>query len=216
MNSVTAVAPSDLLAQPWWPALHSLINQAFLSKEHSVFPPTWTRVDPDPVKGAKGLQNELGDHGVFIVIFKADNKPVACTGALPFRGENWINDVDGHREVHLENGEVTTEHKSASYMRSKGETADWETCCFCVDPSERRRGLARRLLQAIEDLVRQKGAKRLISNYAVDETGDFWTRLGFEVIPGAGGMLPKGFQTDPEKEGLRADVHFNMGAKQLR
>lgn len=180
-----------------------MINQAYLTKDHSVFPPTWNRLDPDPVKGAKGLIDELGEHGVFMVIM-SDTGPVACSGVLPFRGDNWINEAFQKSDAELHNAVNST---------STNDVPDWETCCFCVAVSERGRGLARRLLQELEVLVRQKGGERLLSNYAVDETGDFWPRLGFAVVPGAGGMLPKGFQTDPEKEGLRADVHFQMGAK---
>ena len=213
--SIINTPPSSLPSQPWWPTLHPMINQAFLSKDHSVFPPSWTRLNSEPTKGANGLIHELGDKGIFLVVFGGDGRPVACSGALPFRGENWINDVDGKHDADSTRDTQTAASDLHTSNDLLMDIPDWEICCFCVDPSERKRGLARRLLKELEAVIKPKGAKRLISNYAVDETGDFWSRLGFDIIPGAGGMLPKGFQTDPSKEGLRADVHFKMGAKQL-
>lgn len=212
MFETTIVSPTSLSSQLWWPAAHAAINDAFLNKNYSVFPPTWTRLDPDPTKGAAGLAHELGHQGAFIVIFDGEGDPVACSGVLPFRGDNWIND-----ESDPERGDArrVTHTISASQVTPPKVYTDWETCCFCVHPSHRGRGLAYRLLDELVALVKPRGAKRLVSNYAVDETGEFWPRLGFDVIPGAGGMLPKGFQTDPAKEGLRADVYFKMAAKAL-
>lgn len=184
-----------------------MIIESFLSKDFSVFPPTWTRLDPDPIKGAEGLATELGSDGIFVVLLTDTGEPAACSGILPFRGEHWINDVSSEGDAQV--------NENARVAHLKKEIEDWETCCFCVKPSHRRHGLAYRLLDELISRVKPLHGKRLISNYAVDETGDFWQKVGFEVIPGAGGMLPKGFRTDPAKEGLRADVHFNMGVKRI-
>jgi GNAT superfamily N-acetyltransferase len=211
----TAVShPTGIVSERWWPALHAMIIDAFLTKDYSVFPPTWTRLDPDQAKGAEGLKNELGNQGIFVVIFKTDGQPIACSGALPFRGENWINEVEEKDDAEIANGAVV-QPEDETTTPDATSVPDWETCCFCVHPSQRGQGLAYRLIDELVALIRPRGAKRLISNYAVDETGGFWPKLGFKVIPGAGGMLPKGFQTDPEKEGLRADIYFQMGAKHL-
>jgi GNAT superfamily N-acetyltransferase len=208
----TSCRPSELAAQHWWPQLHSMINDAFHNKNYSVFPPSWTRLDEDPLRGAEGLENELGNWGLFIVLLGSEGSPAACTGALPFRGEKWINEVEEKGDAEIANGEVA---RSAGASSGHDLKPDWETCCFCVSPAHRGAGLAHRLLDELIALTKAKGAKRLISNYAVDETAGFWARLGFEVVPGAGGMLRKGFQTDPEKEGLRADIYFEMAAKKL-
>lgn len=70
-------------------------------------------------------------------------------------------------------------------------------------------------MDELSAVIKSTGAKRLISNFSIEETGPFWSKLGFDVIPGAGGKLPKGFQTNRRKEGLRAGIHFGMGAKVL-
>lgn len=199
--------PSSLSGRTWWPALHATIIESFLSKDFSVFPPTWTRLDPDHVKGAKGLADELGSEGIFVVLLTETGEPVACSGVLPFRGEHWIDDIPSIGDAQV--------HENARSVDGNKKIADWETCCFCVKPSHRREGLAYRMLEELDSLIKPLGGRRLISNYAVDETGNFWQKVGFKVIPGAGGMLPKGFQTDPDKEGLRADVHFAMAVKEI-
>ena len=167
-----------------------------------------------PRKAPEGLSEELGPKGHLAVIFSNERKPIASSGVLPFRGDNWINEAFKKGDAELGNGEV----KEAKFDSTEPDTdmiADWETCCFCVHPSQRGRGLSHQLIDLLSEVIKPKGAKRLLSNYSIDETGDFWPKLGFEVIPGAGGMLPKGFQTDPQKEGLREDVYFKMGAKVL-
>ena len=201
------IVPSrSLPTQPWWPELHPIIIESFLNKNYSVFPPTWTRLDLDIIKGAEGLANELGDNGHFAVAFTKENKPVACGGVLPFRGENWINEAFTKTDAELSQTVVKT---------GDGAIPQWEICCFCVQPAARGTGLSHQLIDNLVDFIKAKGATKLFTNYAKDETGRFWPRMGFEVIPGAGGMLPKGFQTDPAKEGLRADIHFGMGVKTI-
>ncbi|KAI1849154.1 hypothetical protein JX266_005115 [Neoarthrinium moseri] len=198
--SFAIVPGASLPSQSWWPELHAVINAAFLNKNHSVFPPTWTRLDPDPAKGAEGLSRELGDYGHMVIAFSASNSPVACTGWLPYRGENWLSKVDS---------------RGISKVEAVPVSIDWEVCCFCVHPSARGQGLARQLLAEMVSDIKSRGGTRLFTHYAVDETGGFWTRLGFEVQPGAGGILAKGFKVDPDREGLRADIHFNMGMRTL-
>ena len=191
-----------------------MIIESFLHKDFSAFPPTWTRLNTDTAKGADGLARELGDSGHMFAVFKDGGDPIACTGVLPFRGENWINDAEKEGDAKVAKGEVT-KIEGVSNAPNENSIPDWETCCFCVHPSQRGQGLTHLLLAELVAFIKPKGAKRLLSNYAIEETGELWPRLGFEVIPGAGGMLPKGFQTDPNKEGLREDIHFKMGAKAL-
>lgn len=181
-----------------------MINESYQVKKFYVFPLTWIRLDVDPAKGAKGLANELGDNGHLAVAFTQDNHPVACGGVLPFRGENWINEAFKKTDAELANRQARSETIS-----------DWETCCFCVHPSGRGHWLSHQVLDELILFLKAKGGKRLFSNYARDETGEFWPRLGFAAVQGAGGKLPKGFKRDPDKEGLRADIHFEMGVKSL-
>ena len=136
----------------------------------------------------------------------ADDQLAACGGVLPFRGNNWINEVEQKGDEELANGANATDVDAIS---------DWEICCFCVNPSSRGQGLSRRLLDTLIAFVKPRGAQRLICNHAEIETGDYWLRQGFELIPGAGGVLRKGFKADPEKDGLREDIHFRMGVKSI-
>ena len=200
------VPGASLPSQPWWPQLHFMIIDSYLTKDISAYPPTWTRLNTDPAKGAQGLANELGDRGYVIVLFNDGDDPVACSGVLPFRGENWVHDAGKKSDTELANGGA---------IQHEDSIVDWETCCFCVHPSQRGRRLGYRLVDELIASVIPRGGKRLLTNYVANETGDFWRKLGFEVIPGAGGMLPKGMKVDPEKEGLREDVHCNMGVKVL-
>ena len=149
--------------------LHPTIIESFLSKDHSVYPPTWTRLKPDPARGAEGLAQELGDTEHIAVAFTEDGHPVACSGVLPFRGENWINEVDKKSDVELANSESS---KTADSLNSNIATiTDWKICCFCVHPSQRSRGISCRLLDELIAFTRPKGATRLL---AADETGSSW------------------------------------------
>ncbi len=112
----------------------------------------------------------------------------------------------------MANGEIA---RIANEISAATNFESWEICYSCVAPSYRGSGLARRLLEELEALIKPKGAKRLLTSYVAEKTGDFWPRLGFEVLPTSGGKLLKGFQTDPEKEGLRADVHLKLGERRL-
>lgn len=212
-HKIIFVSGASIHTQPWWHALHRVIIEAFLSKDHAVFPPTWTRLNPDPSKGAEGLSHELGSHGHLAVAFSAEGTPVGCGGVLPYRGDAWINAIsDTNPELRVK------QSKSADQVGEKLDVAiitAWETCCFCVHPSQRGKGLSRQLLYAMEDFVKGEGAERLYSNYAIDETGDFWAKLGFVTVRGADSMLTKGFKVDPDKEGLRDNIYFKTGMKAL-
>ena len=190
-----------------------MIIESFLNKNYSVFPPTWTRLNDDVSKGAEGLAKELGDDGYLAVLLTDEDKPVACGGVLPYRGDNWINEVDAKSDEELANSSKIA--NQANQGSDSSAISAWEICCFCVHPYARGQGFAHQLLGALVDFIKAKGGKRLFTNYAIDETGDFWTKLGFETVPGAGGMLPRGFKADPMKEGLRADIHFRMGVKEV-
>lgn len=78
---------ADLLLQPWWQSLHIMINDAFHNKRHSVYPPSWLRLDADPNRAAEGLSHELGPNGHFAVVLSEERKPIACGGVLPYRGD---------------------------------------------------------------------------------------------------------------------------------
>ena len=213
-NGITIVPGTSLPDQSWWPQLHTVIIESFRNKKSSVYPPTWTRLDPDPVKGAAGLSKELGADGHYAVLISNDGVPVAGGGVLPYRGDNWINEAFSKSDKVALNPPTT----NAIEESTAGTTniPDWEVCCFCVHPSERGKGHSTKLIDALLRLIASKGAQRLFSNYAVDETGNFWSKLGFELVPAAGGMLPIGFKVDPQKEGLRANVYFKMGVKMLQ
>lgn len=203
--NIIIIPGASLLSVPWWPELHTMINESYSVKNCYMFPPTWTRLNLDPVKAAEGLANELGDNGHIAVAFNEEGHPVACGGVLPYRGANWINAAFKKSDADLANAQTGSEH-----------IVDWETCCFCVHPSGRGHWLSHQVLEELVRFVREKGGTRLFTNYARDETGEFWPRLGFEVVPDAGGMLPKGFKRDlHDPEGLRADIHFEMGVKVL-
>lgn len=204
--NIIIIPGASISSQSWWPELHAIINEAYASKpnDYSVFPQTWSRLDPDPAKGGKGLTDELGDSGHFAIAFDSDDRPIACGGVLPYRGDNWINEAFEKSDAELANRNV----------RDTAST-DWETCCWCVKPSARGKRLSYQILDALVPFLKAQGGERFYTNYVLNETGDFWPKLGFERVPGVGGMLPKGFQTDPEKEGLRADVHFGLGLRPL-
>lgn len=212
----TIVVPGrSVPTQWWWPALHSTIIAAFQRKDIQAFPPTWTRLNPDAATGAEGLADELGPHGQLVVIFE-DKNPIACSGVLPFRGEDWTKDVrSADSEAEVANGEITKSIPHAADDESDVVTKDWEICCFCVHPNHRGQGLARQLLDTVLSTIMRTGAKRLIANYSLEETGAFWPRMGFTQPIGTGSVLKKGFTHTAGMEGLRDDIHFKMTAKNV-
>lgn len=203
---IIIVPGPSISEQQWWPQVHALVNGAYEFKDLSMFPPTWYRLNLDPIKGAKGLAAELGNEGHLAVAFDEAQQPIACGGMLPFRGEKWIQSAFEKKS----DAEIANGARPATVLPS-----DWETCCWCVGPSARGQGLSRRILQEVIDFLKPRGAQRLYSNYVMAETGDFWPKLGFVSVPGAGGMLPKGWQKNPAEEGLRADIHFGLGVLAL-
>lgn len=205
--NITIVPGSSLPGAPWWPDLHRMINEAYEVKDVYIFPQTWTRLNLDPVKGAQSLANELGDNGHFAIAFTEEDQPVACGGVLPYRGDNWINEAFK---------KTKTDRELANGQSNNDVILDWETCCWCVHPSGRGQWLSHQILEKFTTFLRGKGAKRLFTNYVRDETGAFWPKLGFEVVPGVGSSLPKGFKRNADDvEGLRMDVEFALGVKDL-
>lgn len=102
-----------------------------------------------------------------LVVFK-DDKSLASSG----------EDCTKHVPSAAAETQVTTselnnpnEHPKAEYVRSR--FADWEICCFCVHPPQRRRGPSRLLVESLQDLVRSEGPARLVANYSVEGTGDY-------------------------------------------
>lgn len=206
---ITTVPAASIATESYWAKLHSVIIAAFLHKPDNVtvFPPDWKRLPDDPTTAAHSLASELGDRGHLAVVLE-NGEPIACSGILPYRGDAWIDEA--------QRGKSDADIANAASSRETGDkVADWEICCFCVSPSYRQQGLSHSLLSYLESFVRPRGSKRLYANYAEIETGSFWPRMGFDVIPGAGGTLKKGFQVDPEKEGLRGDVVFRVAVKRF-
>jgi GNAT superfamily N-acetyltransferase len=204
------ILPSgSLTTQPWADSLHRTIIEAFKRKDIQAFPPSWTRLDPDPAIGIGRLAGELGPHGYLTVII-VDGRSAGCGGFLPFRGSDWINNVKS-----VESPGDNSNPEPASAKSCDAPIQEWEICCFCVHPEYRNQGLSRRILEHIISAVREKGGKRLASNYSEEETGDFWPRLGFKPIPGATSILKKGFTHTVGMEGLREDIHFQVAVKDL-
>jgi ribosomal protein S18 acetylase RimI-like enzyme len=56
---------------------------------------------------------------------------------------------------------------------------------LAIDPAYRRRGLARRLVAAVEESLRALGAERITSLVFVEEPGaaDFWRSVGYQPDP---------------------------------
>ena len=212
-HRVEVVKGGSLASKPWWNALHATINDAFLHKKYSVYPSSWLRLDADPMKGVAGLAKELGGLGHLVVIFSDEEEPVGCGGTLPYRGDGWINAAFDER---LESRDVTQDNVIQADLESSNEKIPaWEICCFCTQPSQRGKGLSRQLIQSLVDFIRSRGGEQLYTNYAKDETGEFWTRLGFAIVPGANSVLPKGHKVDPEKEELPADIHYRTAVMEL-
>ena len=220
------VVPGDSLrSQPWWDELHSVINTSFQLKELQAFPLTWERLNEDSTIAATGLGEELGSNGYLVVVL-LDAHPIACGGILPFRGLNWIDHFDPEADTteataEAKPGELTTtvstvEDTENAQTAAKSTLVDeWEVCCFCVHPSQRHRKLSRKLIDAMTDFLRPKGIKRFYTNYVIEETGEYWQKMGFVNVPGSGGSLPKGWTHTPGTPGLLDDIHFRVGVKAI-
>ena len=206
---INTVPAHTLWGQPWAESLHSTIIQAFKRKDIQAFPPSWTRLNPDPAIGISGLASELGDQG-YLVVLLLDGEAVGCSGFLPFRGNGWIDREQSVTDLH----DGCTSSDSVS-ERSRPPPEEWEVCCFCIHPEYRRQGLSKTLLKAVEAATRDQGGRRLAVNYSSIETKDFWPRAGFVPIPGATSVLRKGFTHTAGMEGLREDIHFQVAIKQL-
>ncbi|CAK1357671.1 uncharacterized protein RHO25_008225 [Cercospora beticola] len=154
----------------------------------------------------------LGSEGALAVAL-LENNPVACAGVVPFRGPNWIdaaNAASGSNEGASAHN-VPAEQRVRNEDHKSSVVEDWELCCVCVHPTHRRTGLSTLVTKAMKDLVKQRGALRLNTVYSTAETGEYWLRVGFKTVPGAGGVLEKGFTVEPGLPGLLADNPFHAG-----
>lgn len=169
-NRQTVVVPGPQLgSQPWWPSVHQMINAAYKRKDVHAFPRDWSRLREDPSAGATGLAEELGPQGELLVIFENDH-PIASAGAVPFRGDAWVPSGPGvETDAHVTDGEIT---QPAPDIVSE----DWEVCSFAVHRDRRKEGLSKVLLAELCAFVKAKGAKRLVANYSLEETGNFWPK----------------------------------------
>lgn len=206
---IITVPAHTLWGQPWAESLHSTIIQSFKRKDIQAFPPSWTRLNPDPAIGISGLMGELKPQG-YLVVLIIDGEVVGCSGFIPFRGNDWIN-----REKSVEELTDAPNYSASSSGQPHSAPEEWEICCFCIHPDYRRQGLSKKLLKAVEAATRDQGGQRLATNYSAQETGDFWPRAGFVSVPGATSVLKKGFTHTAGMEGLRADIHFQVAMKHL-
>lgn len=204
MPEIAFFPSASLPNQPWASALHNTIIKAFKRKDIQAFPPSWTRLHQDPAIGIDRLAGELGPDGYLAVAF-VNGYPVGCGGILPFRGNDWINK---EKSADAAPGEIIAQDSVPNLQPAVAD--EFEICCFCVHPDYRRQGLSKLLINTIAAAAREKGGKRLAVNYSVEETGDYWPRLGFEEIPGATSTLEKGFTHTVGMEGLRDDIHFQI------
>ncbi|KAF2716278.1 hypothetical protein K431DRAFT_21191 [Polychaeton citri CBS 116435] len=222
-TQITIIPGASLPAQPCWQDLHRVIETSFRNQDIRAFPASWHRLHPNPEVAGPKLAKELGPHGQLGIVFKND-KPVACGGVVPFRGENWVNEAkDAGAAAENADGRVVEldtmpERPSAPHpsLDTSGHSRDWEICCFCVHPDHRRQGLGELLLQRLISFVLERDAARLFAGFSIEESGDYWPKMAFSTIPGAGGTLKRGFKHEPDMEGLEEDLRFGMGVRVLR
>ncbi|KAK6429301.1 hypothetical protein LTR95_014552 [Oleoguttula sp. CCFEE 5521] len=207
----TEIHPSATLPSlPYAPALHSLILTSYKRKDIQAFPPSWHRLAPDVTQGLSDLGHELGPNGSLILLLSGSGEPIACAGLEPHRGLNWISHVPKHGDS--ANG---TTSASTQKPHAASDTTGWEVCCFCVSPEHRGQGLARTLIDVLCEQAKLRGGNELYANYSVVETGNFWTRMGFADVEGGESVLKKGFTHTQGMEGLREDLHFKVGVRQV-
>lgn len=222
---VVLVPAHSLLGHPWWRALHQAIIRSYQSKEVQAFPPTWTRLNAEPDVAAQEFLQELKDDGQLAVVLLGDT-PVACGGIRRFQ-----DSFKATRMRHDPNGLGATEGQplpgtavedltqpivaTAADLSLPESGKDWGISCFCVLPEHRHRGLGRKLLQSLAVFVKARGARRLLADWVVEETSEYWRKLGFVVIPGTNHVLRKGYTPTPGLAGLPRDIHLCTGALEL-
>lgn len=181
-----------------------MINASFEAKPVQLFPNEWKRLPSDSERAVESLRADLGEDGVMIVAFEKDG-PIACAGAAPFRG---------FKIVERQHPEQDGSSSSPLPPQTTGH-ADWEILYFCISPKSRGKGLSTPLLKTLSEAISPRGAKRLLSNYVIAETGDFWPRLGFTTIPGYEGLIRKGYIPGPGLPSLGWDIHTRMGVREI-
>lgn len=206
MDSITytAIPGASIAKQPWWEALHRMINTSFEVKPVQLFPEEWKRLPTDAQRAAESLKADLGEDGLMIVAF-ADGEPIACAGAAPFRGFRIV------QRLHSDQDALST---SPPAPQTTGH-ADWEILYFCISPNHRGKRLSTPLLKTLSEAIVPLGANRLLSNYVIAETGDFWPCLGFTTISGHEGIIRKGYIPGPGLPALEWDIHTRMGVRDI-
>ncbi|KAK6430600.1 hypothetical protein LTR95_013247 [Oleoguttula sp. CCFEE 5521] len=208
-NTRTEVHPSaSLPSLSHAPALHNLILTSYKRKDIQAFPPGWYRLAPNVTQGLSDLGHELGPNGSLVVLLNQKGEPLACAGLEPHRGLNWISHVPKH-------GDSARGTASDRHPQATPDSTGWEICCFCVSPEHRGQGLARQLIDVLCDQTKLRGGRELYANYSVVETGNFWTRMGFVDVEGGESVLGKGFTHTEGMEGLKEDLHFKVGVREV-
>jgi ribosomal protein S18 acetylase RimI-like enzyme len=158
--------------EPFFPALHSMINAAF--DVAGYVPPSWEpgpdpkvfkRLGTDPSKGAVILAEELGEFGFVAVAFagsKMDKVPVASMGVFPFMG-------------------------CMPRQKVSKPGAEWEITCVAVAPEWRGHALVTKLVAEIVQHLLQEGYSnnrriRILAMTIEELNGAYWRKIGWTTL----------------------------------
>jgi N-acetylglutamate synthase-like GNAT family acetyltransferase len=174
-------------------------------------PKSFQRLDSDAAKAGRELCEELGPDSMVAVAFDGNgNDPIGCAAIQKFKVIRQ-SDVDG-TSMETAAGDVVRPDKSDSLPQ-------WEINLVTTSLAYRNRGVAGRLVEALEaDIVSQHGKVRLMVRTVDEISGGYWRKMGFTTVDEYCITLPKGFshvKDAADESRLERDVLLWTGEKEI-
>jgi GNAT superfamily N-acetyltransferase len=197
------LAPDVLTAKTYWPKLHQVILQAYKPiRDDWPLPKAFQRLDPDTTKAGQQMREELGPDATIAVAFDGED-PIACAAVQKFKIIRQ-SDVDGTAPA-------------AQQSVPESSLPQWEINLVTTFLAYRNRGIATRLVKALEEYIGAQHGRVQLMVRTVDEiSGGYWRKLGFTAVDEYCITVPKGFshvKDAPDELRLARDVFLWTGQK---
>ncbi|KAF1985612.1 hypothetical protein K402DRAFT_394591 [Aulographum hederae CBS 113979] len=216
---------TSIPSQPYWPSLHKLYNDAWLSDDPDwPMPQPFYRLHPDIEKAAPQFLRPLGPRGfvALTLVEESDGSrtPIAALSGMPFEG-----DWESHRPTKSEAEQSAKESFDAPREDPGPKPPIWEFNQVATSPKYRGRGLSSKLIKMAEEEVLRRcedgngGRVRMFVRTIEEVSGPFWRARGYVEVPEMFAKLPEGFTHYDKEEGfpgLRREVMIWAGEKWLR
>jgi hypothetical protein len=205
------IIPSDIIiAIPFWPSLHKLINSAYEPfRDDWPLPQPFYRLHPDLPKAAEQLVESLGEKGVMCIALltsntedsKYDGTPIACGAIMEFEGDLSTSSAitaherrsqDVEKAMELGPGAIeevpATAPQSISPSKALSTILTWEFNMLSTSRPYQGKGVAQAIIKLLEDYalkIENGGKVHMITRTIEEISGPFWRKRGYMTLEDA-------------------------------